>query len=64
MRLLEKWECTEEDCSGSFLVDIQKADGKILSCPFCGSESELTVIQDPGPITDIETQLSGCLYPL
>jgi hypothetical protein len=64
MRLLEKWECQENDCNGSFLVDKESADGKTLCCPFCGSKAEATANQNPDSKVDIETQLNGCLYPL
>ena len=61
-QLLEKWECLNDSCGHSFLVDKQAAKGKKhLTCPFCGQKTEAVAHQNPD--ADLETQLNGCLYP-
>ncbi|MFP3390629.1 hypothetical protein [Brevibacillus sp. SIMBA_040] len=60
-QLLEKWECLNDSCGHSFLVDKGTAKGKSLSCPFCEQSSEAVAHQNPD--ADLETQLEGCLYP-
>ena len=62
-QVLEKWECLNDDCNSSFLVDRLSAVDKVLTCPFCKGECE--AVAHSSPITDlvIMDQLNGCLYP-
>jgi hypothetical protein len=59
--LLEKYECMGEECTGSFLVNKDRANEEELICPFCGSFAEATVHENP----DAKERgvVYGCLYP-
>ncbi|WP_055108975.1 hypothetical protein [Paenibacillus ihumii] len=59
--LLGKWECLDDDCSGSFLINMNKGEGKVLKCPFCGGETELTAHENPN--SEKPGLVYGCLYP-
>jgi hypothetical protein len=50
-----------EECTGSFLVNKDRANEEDLICPFCGSTAEATVHENP----DAKERgvVYGCLYP-
>ncbi|TKH42080.1 hypothetical protein C1I60_22550 [Paenibacillus terrae] len=58
--LLEKYKCIKQECDSSFLVNIEKSQGKDLICPYCESTAEAVANENP----DSERGLvQGCLYP-
>lgn len=58
--LLEKYECINKECGGSFLTNINKSKGTDLICPFCNSDAEAVANENPEAERGM---VYGCLYP-